>query len=76
MHSTTLQRGYTKSGLYWIEVSGGSGHRSAAQRVAEMQEEEIVAGVKGGKGHEEIPRGILGYCDMVRMIRQACGGCR
>lgn len=61
-----LQRGYTQSGLYWLEIGGASGHRNAAKREAETQAEEIVAGVKTWQGEEETPGGMLGYCDMVR----------
>ena len=67
MHACThVQRGYTKSGLYWLEVKGASGHRRAAQIAANL-DDWTQRGPEKERGEAGPSGGSLGYCDMTSM---------
>ena len=55
----------------WLEVSGASGHRRAAQYAAEREEESSIGGKQKGEGggEAEFPAGggLVGFCDMTTM---------
>ena len=63
---THVQRGYTKSGLYWLEVKGASGHRRAAQIAANL-DDWTQRGPEKERGEAGPAGGSLGYCDMTSM---------
>ena len=63
---THVQRGYTKSGLYWLEVKGASGHRRAAQIAANL-DDWTQRGPEKERGEAGPSGGSLGYCDMTSM---------